>query len=97
MECVTTVQYSIKLNNESLDSFKPSCGLRQGNPLSPYLFLFVGDGLLKLMQHEVHNGRLHELHVCWQAPGIPHLLLHIGFYLVHRGTNKGVERCLTTL
>jgi hypothetical protein len=42
--------------------------------LSPYLFLFVVDGLSKLLQHEVGQGTLRELHVCLRAPGISHLL-----------------------
>jgi hypothetical protein len=39
MECVTTVEYTVRLNNVQLDPFKPSHCLRQGDPLSPYLFL----------------------------------------------------------
>ena len=42
MVCVKTVQYSIRFNGKLLKSFKPSRGLWQGDPLSPYLFLFVG-------------------------------------------------------
>jgi hypothetical protein len=38
------------------------------------MFLFVADGLSKLMQKEVQNGNLHELHICRRAPGISHLL-----------------------
>jgi hypothetical protein len=53
MECVTTVRYSVHFNNALLDSFTPSHGLRQGDPLSPYLFLFVADGLSMILQHEV--------------------------------------------
>jgi hypothetical protein len=45
MECVTTVRYSVHFNNVSLESFESTCGLCQGDPLSPYLFLFVADGL----------------------------------------------------
>jgi hypothetical protein len=36
--------------------------------------LLVVDGLSKLMQQEVHNGNLKELHVCQRAAGISHLL-----------------------
>jgi hypothetical protein len=53
MTCVKTVQYSVRFNGEILESFRPSRGLRQGDPLSPYLFLFVADGLSRLLQEEI--------------------------------------------
>jgi hypothetical protein len=74
MECVTTVRYSVRFNNVMLESFAPTRGLRQGDPLSPYLFLFIADGFSKLLQNEVDQGRLQELHICRRAPGICHLL-----------------------
>jgi hypothetical protein len=58
----------------SLKPFKPSRGLRQGDPLSPYLFLFVADGLSKLFKKEIQIGDLRELKICRNAPGISHLL-----------------------
>jgi hypothetical protein len=42
--------------------------------LSPYMFLFVADGLSKLMQKEIQSGNLHELHLSHREPGISHLL-----------------------
>jgi hypothetical protein len=47
LSCVTTVRYSVHLNNVVLEPFKSSRALRQGDSLSPYLFLFVADGLSK--------------------------------------------------
>ena len=74
MRCVTSVRYCVKVNGALSDSFAPSRGLRQGDPLSPFLFLFVADALDTILKHEIAANRLTPLRVCAQAPGISHLL-----------------------
>jgi hypothetical protein len=74
MSCVTTVRYSVKFNGAFLDSFAPTCGLRQGDPLSLFLFLFVADGLSALLRQSVDQQAITPVRVCPRAPGVSHLL-----------------------
>ena len=58
MACVTSVRYQVRLNNTVSDFFSPSRGLRQGDPLLPYFFLFCAEGLTSLISYEEEQGNI---------------------------------------
>ena len=68
MQCVSMVEYRVRINAEDSESFKPTRGLRHGDPLSPYLFLLCPEGLNALLSHVEENGRILGVKVCRLAP-----------------------------
>ncbi len=73
MECVRTVSFSILVNGSSHGYFTSSRGLRQGDPLSPYLFLFCAEGLHRLLSQAETSGQIQGLSLCRNGPRLTHL------------------------
>ena len=55
MSCVSMVSTSIMVNGEVLDLIYPSRGIRQGDPLSLYLFILCMDFLGQLIEEKCSN------------------------------------------
>ena len=97
MSCVTSVRYSVKLNGTLLDSFAPTRGLRQGDPLSQFLFLFVADGLSAILKNRVATGLITPVRICRRAPGISHLLFADDILLFFEATRVQAENIMDAL
>ncbi|KAM6583118.1 hypothetical protein CsatB_010120 [Cannabis sativa] len=74
MKSVTSATLSFNLNGAVKGFVIPKRGLRQGDPLSPYLFLICSKGLSALLKHEETMGHLKGLSIVRGAPAISHLL-----------------------
>ena len=72
-QCISTVTYSLKINGVPSGYITPTRGLRQGDPLSSYLFLIFAEGLSALIKKSVENGVLHGVAACKRGPSISHL------------------------
>ncbi|GMI87724.1 hypothetical protein HRI_002441700 [Hibiscus trionum] len=74
MNCVRTMSYSVSINGFSSNIFSPSRGLRQGDPLSPYLFLICSEGLSTLLNLAHSAGNFTGARINRYAPVLTHLL-----------------------
>ncbi|GKD47788.1 RNA-directed DNA polymerase, eukaryota, reverse transcriptase zinc-binding domain protein [Tanacetum coccineum] len=57
MTCVTSAAFSVYVNGERHGYFKSGRGLRQGDPMSPYLFTLVMGVLTLMVQRRVRRSQ----------------------------------------
>ncbi|WJX95854.1 hypothetical protein P8452_77123 [Trifolium repens] len=85
--CVESVDYSVIVNGSTVGPIIPGRGLRQGDPLSPYLFIICAEGLSTLIRQVDARGDIHGAKICRNAPIISHLLFADDCFLFFRANN----------
>lgn len=73
MLCVTTVSFSFLLNGSRFGSLTPNRGIRQGDPLSPYLFICCVEAFIQMVDKEVGRGNFKGIKIAPSAPNISNL------------------------
>ncbi|KAL5789913.1 hypothetical protein ACOSQ2_004801 [Xanthoceras sorbifolium] len=73
MDCVSTSKLSFLVNGKSVGEVSPQRGLRQGCPLSPYLFLLCAEALSTLIKGNESNGQSLGMRCCHGSPLMSHL------------------------
>lgn len=74
MQCVSSVSFVVMFNGGQLDEFKPTRGIRQGDPISPYLFLLASKGPSCLLKSLDPSEATHGITAAPAAPQVNHLL-----------------------
>ena len=73
MQCISSVTYAVCINGKPSGHIIPTRGLRQGDPLSPYLFLLCAEGLSALIKKASADGLLEGISVSRGGPCLSHL------------------------
>lgn len=56
MKCICTISSQVLWNGERTEVFKLTRGIRQGDPLSPYIFVLVMEKLTYMIQQAKQDG-----------------------------------------
>lgn len=75
MKCVRSVSYRVKINRSLSEVITPGRGLRQGDPLSPYLFIMCAEAFSAMLYQAEQEGSIQGVQICRGAPKINHLFL----------------------
>ena len=92
MRYVSSVTYSIKINGHPRGHIIPTRGIRQGDPLSRFLFLFCVEGLLALIRKATRSVQLNGVAACQRGPKISHIFFADDSIIFCRAT---IEECST--
>eukprot|EP00253_Pinus_taeda_P017898 PITA_17898 len=72
LELIKSTRYSILVNGTPSTPFSPSRGIRQGDPLSPFLFVILMEGLSKLIAKRKEDGQIKGLQPIRSCPATTH-------------------------
>ncbi|XP_074318184.1 uncharacterized protein LOC141654978 [Silene latifolia] len=74
MNCISSVSYEVLINGSPGKSFRPKTGIRQGDPMSPYIFALCTEVLSQLLCDAQDKKLLNGIQLSRNAPPISHLL-----------------------
>ena len=98
MSCISSTSISILFNGGKLNSFKPTRGIHQGDPLSSYIFIICMEYLGYLINKECTDKKWVPMKASKDNVGIPHLffaddlMLFAKVNIVGANSIKGVLR-----
>ncbi len=79
------------MNGGRTNSFNPSRGLRQGDPLFPYLFILCRKVLYRLIDRELMNGNFSGIKMNRGGPEISHVMYTDDIMLFSKASSKEVK------
>jgi hypothetical protein len=97
MHAITSVETNVKWHGARADFFRSQRGIRQGDPISPYLFVLCMDKLSHLIMHAVNAGRWKTLRAGRNGPVVSHLMFADDLLLFGEATENQMDCVMNIL
>lgn len=97
MSLVSSVSYSYQVNGFSSRKLIPNRGLRQGDPISPYLFILVFDVLSRLITKAPLNDSFEGIKLAPSTPTLTHLFFADDAIIFSRDSIANIYQLISIL
>ncbi|GJW96848.1 RNA-directed DNA polymerase, eukaryota, reverse transcriptase zinc-binding domain protein, partial [Tanacetum coccineum] len=97
MQCATTTSFSVIVNGESQGYFKGGRDLRQGDPMSPYLFTLIMKVLNLLLKRRIDNINTFQYHFGCRKLKITHICFADDILMFSHGDKASVKLLKDTI
>lgn len=97
MHCITTPQMSVLWEGKATEFFSPTRGVRQGDPLSPFIFILCIERLSHLINSKVENGDWKSIKISKNGPSFSHLFYADDLFLFGKASTKNLSVILECL
>lgn len=97
MDCMSSVSYRDMVNGSPRNSSFPSKGLKQGDPISPFLFLLCTKGLSTMMAAKQRQGLILGIKIKSSSLAISYLLFVDDYYVFSEVCMAEINSIIETL
>ena len=97
LECVSTVSFELLINGGKIGQFRPKRGLRQGDLLSPYLFILCQEVFSRILEKEFMEKNISGVKASIGSTPITHVMYADDIVLFSKACRReanAINECL---